>query len=205
MEERRGDEQRVDAAVEAENELLEPMGATAQAPFAETPDEALEEIFGFDGFREGQREVVERLLEGEEALVVMPTGSGKSLCYQLTGLLKRGVTVVVSPLIALMKDQVDALRRTGLPATEINSTLNSEEQRSRIEGLRAGDYKVVYVAPERFRSERFCRALGDVEIGLLAIDEAHCISQWGHDFRPDYRRLADVREQLGAPRTVALT
>jgi len=186
-------------------EHLEPMGPTALAPFAETPDEALAAIFGFDEFRTGQREVVERLLEGRDALAVMPTGSGKSLCYQLTAALTQGVTLVVSPLIALMKDQIDALEATGLPVTEINSSMSRATQRERIERLRVGDYKVVYVAPERFRSQSFCRALSEVEIGLFAIDEAHCISQWGHDFRPDYRRLADVREQFGDPQTVALT
>ena len=186
-------------------EPLEPLGPTALAPFAESPDEGLEKIFGFDDFRKGQREVVEHLLEGDDALVVMPTGSGKSLCYQLTGALTQGVTLVVSPLIALMKDQIDTLRRTGLPATEINSSMSWAEQQERIDRMRVGDYKIVYVAPERFRSDSFCKALSEVEIGLLAIDEAHCISQWGHDFRPDYRRLADIREQFGEPQTVATT
>jgi ATP-dependent DNA helicase RecQ len=188
-----------------ETDLLRPLGPTALAPFATGPDEALEGIFGFDEFRRGQREVVERLLEGRDALVVMPTGSGKSLCYQLAGALIQGVTLVVSPLIALMKDQVDALALTGLPACAINSSMSRGEQQRRIEGMYVGDYKFVYVAPERFRSPTFCEALEDVEIGLLAIDEAHCISQWGHDFRPDYRRLAEVRHRYGDPQTVALT
>ena len=183
----------------------QPLGPTALAPFAETPDEALGEIFGHADFREGQRGVVEHLLGGNDGLVVMPTGSGKSLCYQLTGAMTQGVTLVVSPLIALMKDQVDALDQTGLPACEINSSISRREQQARIDGMRRGDYKIVYVAPERFRSSTFCRALQQVEIGLLAIDEAHCISQWGHDFRPDYRRLADVRREFGSPQTVALT
>ena len=181
------------------------MGPTALAPFAETPEEGLEKIFGFSSFRPGQREVIEQLASGRDALVVMPTGSGKSLCYQLAGALTQGVTLVVSPLIALMKDQVDGLRSTGLPATAIHSSMSRAEQRRRIDGMYVGDYKVVYVAPERFQSRVFCEALEDVEIGLLAIDEAHCISQWGHDFRPAYRRLASVRERFGDPQTVALT
>ncbi len=188
-----------------DRDLLEPLGATALAPFAASPDEALETIFGFEAFRAGQRRVVDRLVDGGDALAVMPTGSGKSLCYQLTAALTEGVTLVVSPLIALMKDQLDALHQTGLPATEINSSISRRERRRRIEGMRTGDYKIVYVAPERFRSSAFRRALREVEIGLFAIDEAHCISQWGHDFRPDYRRLADVRSELDEPRTVALT
>ncbi len=191
--------------LDATPDILRPLGPTALAPFAETADEALREIFGFEGFRDGQREVVEHLLGGRDALVVMPTGSGKSLVYQLTGALTQGVTLVVSPLIALMKDQVDAMAATGLPVCDINSSMSRAEQQRRIEGMYLGDYKVVYVAPERFRSPTFCEALADVEIGLLAIDEAHCISQWGHDFRPDYRRLAEVRARFGDPQTVALT
>jgi ATP-dependent DNA helicase RecQ len=186
-------------------QTLRPNGPTALARFADSPDEALDEIFGFDEFRPGQRDVVDRLLDGHDCLAVMPTGSGKSLCYQLTAAVTEGVTLVVSPLIALMKDQLDALHETGLPATEINSSMSRREQQDRIEGMRVGDYKIVYIAPERFRSPTFRRALEDVDIGLFAIDEAHCISQWGHDFRPDYRRLADVRRELGEPQTVALT
>lgn len=190
---------------DAITDSLRPLGPTALAPFAQTVDEALLEIFGYDAFRPGQREVVEHLVEGHDALVVMPTGSGKSLCYQLAGALTQGVTLVVSPLIALMKDQVDALASTGLPACAINSSISRAEQQERIAEMHAGDYKLVYVAPERFRSPNFCEALAEIEIGLLAIDEAHCISQWGHDFRPDYRRLADVRRRFGSPQTVALT
>ena len=189
----------------AADDILTPLGPTALAPFAESPDEALETIFGFSSFRDGQRRAIDHLLDGRNALVVMPTGSGKSLCYQLVGAMTQGVTLVVSPLIALMKDQVDALDDTGLPATAINSSMTRAEQQRRIEGMYIGDYKIVYVAPERFNSPRFCRALEDVEIGLLAIDEAHCISQWGHDFRPAYRRLAEVRSRFGDPQTVALT
>ena len=166
---------------------------------------ALRKFFGFEGFREGQAEVVESVLEGNDTVVVMPTGGGKSLCFQLPALMRDGVTVVVSPLIALMKDQVDALRARGLPATFINSSLDFEEQKERINGVRRGDFKLVYVAPERFRSNHFVETLQRAEISLFAVDEAHCISQWGHDFRPDYLRLQSFRERIGRPQTVALT
>lgn len=185
--------------------ILRPLGPTALSPFAEDVDGGLRDIFGFSTFRPGQREVVERLVGGEDALVIMPTGAGKSLCYQLAGALKEGVTLVISPLIALMDDQVAGLKRTGLPATAIHSGVSRAEQEERIEGMWAGDYKVVYIAPERFRSRAFCEALEGIEVGLFVVDEAHCISQWGHDFRPAYRRLAAVRERLGSPQVVALT
>jgi ATP-dependent DNA helicase RecQ len=135
----------------------------------------------------------------------MPTGAGKSLCYQLPATLLDGVTVVVSPLIALMQDQVDGLRARGISATFINSTLSESERQTRQQKLRAGEYKLVYVAPERFRSEAFVSALTEARVALYAIDEAHCISQWGHDFRPDYALLGQVRKRLRPPRTVALT
>src|SRR5687767_8164350 len=165
----------------------------------------LRQHFGFDDFREGQREVVGSILEGKDAVVVMPTGSGKSLCYQLPALIMDGVTVVVSPLIALMKDQVDALARRGIAATMINSTITAGEQQSRIDALRRGEYRLVYVAPERFRHRAFTEALRAADIALMAVDEAHCISQWGHDFRPDYMRLGDALQRLGRPQVVALT
>jgi len=135
----------------------------------------------------------------------MPTGSGKSLCYQLPAMILDGVTLVVSPLIALMKDQVDALRARGLPATFINSSIPEGEQRARIESLRRREHKLVYIAPERFRSSRFNAALQSIPISLFAVDEAHCISTWGHDFRPDYLRLRHVIRSLGNIRTLALT
>lgn len=169
------------------------------------PSDSLRKHFGFEDFREGQREVINTILSGKDAVVVMPTGSGKSLCYQLPAMMMDGATLVVSPLIALMKDQVDALRARGLPATFINSAINEAEQRSRIESLRRGEYKLVYVAPERFRSPRFNAALQSVNISLFAVDEAHCVSTWGHDFRPDYLRLKNVIESLGNTRTLALT
>jgi RecQ family ATP-dependent DNA helicase len=166
---------------------------------------ALHKYFGFEDFREGQREVVDAILEGRDTVVVMPTGGGKSLCYQLPALMKEGATVVVSPLIALMKDQVDALHARGLPATFINSSITFEEQKARINSVRRGEYKLVYVAPERFRSAHFVETLRTAEVALFAVDEAHCISQWGHDFRPDYLRLRAAVEQIGRPQIAALT
>ncbi len=161
--------------------------------------------FGLPSFRPGQAEVVDSVLEGRNTVVVMPTGAGKSLCYQLPAVLMPGVSVVVSPLIALMKDQVEGLQARGISATFINSTLSESERSERIQKLRGGQYKLVYVAPERFRSPSFVEALRSAQLELFAIDEAHCISQWGHDFRPDYALLGQVRKLLRPPRTLALT
>src|ERR1044072_6958936 len=169
------------------------------------PITSLREHFGFDNFREGQRDVIESVLAGKDVVVVMPTGSGKSLCFQLPAMILDGATLVVSPLIALMKDQVDALRARGLPATFINSSIPEPEQRARIESLRRREHNLVYIAPERFRSSRFNAALQSIPISLFAVDEAHCISTWGHDFRPDYLRLRHVIRSLGNIRTLALT
>jgi ATP-dependent DNA helicase RecQ len=169
------------------------------------PQQALEKYFGFREFREPQGEVISGILNGQDVFVVMPTGGGKSLCYQLPAILRDGVTVVVSPLVALMKDQVDALVTKGLSATLINSTISGGEQQQRIRRMREGEFKLVYIAPERFRSRSFLQALGQITIGLFAIDEAHCMSQWGHDFRPDYFRLGSVLEELGRPQVAAFT
>jgi ATP-dependent DNA helicase RecQ len=168
-------------------------------------DACLRERFGLQGFREGQRDVVEALLDGRSTLAVMPTGRGKSLCYQLPSLLLPGVTVVVSPLIALMKDQVDALEARGIPATYVNSSLDGEAQAERLAGLASGAWRLIYVAPERFRQRAFLEALRAVKVSLLAIDEAHCLSQWGHDFRPDYLKLRAAREACGDPVVLAAT
>ncbi len=161
--------------------------------------------FGLQSFRPGQREVIESIISGDDCLCVMPTGGGKSLCYQLPSIFRPGLTIVVSPLIALMKDQVDSLGQKGIPAALINSTLSAGEQTERLQDVAAGKYQLVYVAPERLRNGRFLDAIRATPIQLLAIDEAHCISQWGHDFRPDYAKIGRFREWLGGIQTVALT
>ncbi|MCC5849090.1 MAG: RecQ family ATP-dependent DNA helicase [Verrucomicrobia bacterium] len=167
---------------------------------------ALLKYFGFDRFREGQEEVVRTVLAGQDAVVVMPTGSGKSLCYQLPAMELPGLTLVLSPLIALMKDQVEALqRRFKIPATFLNSTLDWHEMRERMEDARLGRVKLLYVAPERFRDSGFQRLLAEVELSMIAVDEAHCVSQWGHDFRPDYLRIGRVTRQFPQARVMALT
>jgi ATP-dependent DNA helicase RecQ len=165
----------------------------------------LHERFGHREFREGQADAVQSVLRGRSLLVVMPTGSGKSLLYQLPALLEDGLTLVVSPLIALMKDQVDDLVRRGIPAAFINSSLSLEEQRQRLAQCVAGQTRILYVAPERFRSAAFLEMLQRVKVARMAVDEAHCISEWGHDFRPDYRRLKQFRNDLGRPQVTALT
>ena len=165
-------------------------------------ERTLRDRFGLEQFRPGQREVIEHVLGGRDVLCVMPTGGGKSLCYQLPALLLSGPTLVVSPLIALMKDQVDALLERGLRATLLNSTLDPAEQRARLIEIEAGRYDLVYVAPERFRSPRFVETMARVKPALLAVDEAHCISEWGHDFRPDYARIGLARQAGSASPTV---
>ena len=169
------------------------------------PLESWLDRFGLKEFRPGQRDVIEAVLAGHDCLCVMPTGGGKSLCYQLPALAAEGLTLVVSPLIALMKDQVDQLQSLGIRATFINSTLEPDEQWSRLEQMAQGRYDLVYVVPERFRSPRFVRALERANLRRFAVDEAHCISEWGHDFRPDYARLGEARRRLGNPTTIALT
>ncbi len=167
--------------------------------------ELIHEKFGLDDFRAGQREAIENVLNGCHSLVVMPTGSGKSLVYQVCALALPGTALIISPLIALMKDQVDRLQTHGIAATFINSSLSAGEQLRRMEKLRRGEYRMVYIAPERLRSRPFLDALRAAQVSLLAIDEAHCISQWGHDFRPDYLTLGAMRKVLGNPVTLALT
>ena len=177
------------------------------------PKDALHQFFGFESFRGSQAAIIGRVLGGKHALVIMPTGAGKSLCYQIPALLpyddddevSRAVTLVLSPLIALMKDQVDALRDRGIEATFINSSLSREERERRYSEIAEGRYRLLYVTPERFRKPEFLEVIARRKVRLLAVDEAHCISEWGHDFRPDYSRLIEIRELLGQPTTIALT
>ena len=155
--------------------------------------------FGHSGFRPGQRALVEALLRGEDALGVMPTGGGKSLCFQLPAALRPGTALVISPLIALMKDQVDGLRARGIAAEAYHSGLSWDERQGVVQRLRAGQLRLLYMAPERIGADGFMELLGSVPISLLAIDEAHCISHWGHDFRPEYRRLGELRNRVRGP------
>ncbi|MBA3923410.1 MAG: DNA helicase RecQ, partial [Nostocaceae cyanobacterium] len=172
-------------------------------------EQALKHFFGYDSFRPGQRQIVEQALSDRDLLIIMPTGGGKSLCFQLPALLKQGLTVVVSPLIALMQDQVEGLRDNGIEATFLNSSLSLPEVRSREEAIRKGKVKLLYVAPERLLSERFLPFLDAIKqqigISTFAIDEAHCVSEWGHDFRPDYRQLRMLRKRYPDVPTLALT
>lgn len=168
-------------------------------------EDLLARHFGFTSFQPGQKEPVETILNGQDAVVIMPTGAGKSLCFQLPAMIMDGITVVVSPLISLMKDQVDSLAGRGLTATTLNSSLTSTEVFSRVADLRRGRTRLVYVAPERFRNKGFRELLMGLDVALLAIDEAHCISQWGHDFRPDYLRLGAIVKTFPKSRVMALT
>ncbi|MEQ1693014.1 MAG: RecQ family ATP-dependent DNA helicase, partial [Gemmatimonas sp.] len=161
--------------------------------------------FGYPDFRPPQIRAVQSVLSGRDALIVLPTGGGKSLCYQVPALMRSGLTIVVSPLISLMKDQVDALARRGIAAAFINSTLTSSDVANRMASARDGALKLLYLAPERMEAGRMLSKLVEIGVSLFAIDEAHCISEWGHDFRPSYRRIRTIRERLGSPQTVALT
>lgn len=167
--------------------------------------ELLKIHFGFSSLREGQEEAIKSVLNGDNTVLIMPTGGGKSLSYQLPSLVLDGVTLVVSPLISLMKDQVDSLTKIGIPATFINSSLALNEVAKRIEDIRNEVYKIVYIAPERFNNPEFIELLSQIKVSLFAVDEAHCISQWGHDFRPSYKRLGAVAEKIGRPPIIALT
>ncbi len=171
----------------------------------EDPVKVLEKYFGYTTFLWEQEDIINHILSKQHALVVAPTGIGKSVCYQIPAMINEELTVVISPLIALMKDQVDVLKKRGFDATYINSSLGSKTRDKRYENIKTGKYRIIYVTPERFRKNEFIESLSGRPIGLLAIDEAHCISEWGHDFRPDYTRIDEIREILGNPVTIALT
>lgn len=174
----------------------------------------LNESFGFSDFRHPQQDVIERTIAGGHSLVLMPTGGGKSLCFQIPALYlsqrdqnsaKKPITLVLSPLVALMKDQVDGLLERGLDVTMINSLLDHKERSRRYDGVASGNYSMLYVTPERFRKPEFLDVISKRDVKLLVVDEAHCISEWGHDFRPDYSRLCEIRATIGNPTTIALT
>ena len=167
--------------------------------------DVLKTYFGYDEFRPLQREAIEQVLAGRDAFVLMPTGGGKSLCYQLPALVLDGLTLVVSPLIALMKDQVDGLQANGIPAGFLNSALSDADAASMYRQVRDGEIKIIYVSPERLAAESFRNFLRELPVSLIAIDEAHCISQWGHDFRPDYRNLKVLRHIAPGVPLIALT
>ncbi len=170
-----------------------------------TPNELLQSTFGFASFRKGQLETIEALLAGRSAAAIFPTGSGKSLCYQLTALLLPGLTLVVSPLLALMKDQIDALQARNISAERLDSSLTEEKYRAVSSAIRRGELKMLFVSPERLTNERFLNLIRGLQISLLAVDEAHCISAWGHNFRPDYLKLAQAVQTLNVERVLALT
>lgn len=170
-----------------------------------TPETVLDAVFGYQDFRENQKEIIDALVDGGDVFALMPTGSGKSLCFQIPSIIRPGVGVVVSPLIALMQDQVEDLRQNGVRAHYLNSSLSYEEA-NRVEAIvAAGECDLLYVAPERLLTERFQRLLDRMDIALFAIDEAHCVSQWGHDFRPEYLKIADVTQRFPDVPRIGLT
>ncbi len=170
-----------------------------------SPANLLQSIFGFDAFRPGQAEVVEAIQNGRDVLAIMPTGGGKSLCFQLPALSREGVTVVISPLIALMRDQVRALREAGVEAGALTSGNTEEETEAVFQALDEGRLKILYMAPERLANGASMHLLSRINVSMIAVDEAHCVSQWGHDFRPDYLRIGTLRDQLGDVQIAAFT
>ena len=167
---------------------------------------SLRELYGFDGFRSGQETVVRAALAGVDTLAVMPTGAGKSLTYQLAAMLRPSPTLVLSPLIALMKDQVDKLpAQIAATATFVNSTLTGDDAAARLRGVAAGETRILYAAPERLRQASFVRTLREIGVGLVVIDEVHCVSMWGHDFRPDYLFIRRALDELGSPSVLGMT
>ncbi|MEG0019719.1 MAG: DEAD/DEAH box helicase, partial [Oscillospiraceae bacterium] len=158
--------------------------------------ETLHQYFGFSAFREGQEYIIDEILKGKDVIGIMPTGAGKSICFQLPALMMEGITLVVSPLISLMKDQVMALKQEGVKGAYINSSLTAAQSYKAVDNMRCGLYKIVYVAPERLLNEDFLAAIANLKIDILAIDEAHCISQWGQDFRPSYTQIPQFIKSL---------
>ncbi len=170
-----------------------------------TPQSILKDTFGYDDFLPRQKEVIENILQRKDSLAIMPTGGGKSLCYQIPALLLPGITIVVSPLIALMKDQIDQLRQLDVPAVTLNSSLAAKDYFKNTEQIRSGKTRLIYMAPETLLTGRISDLLKNVQVDLLVIDEAHCISEWGHDFRPEYREIIKVRRELPGVTCLALT
>jgi ATP-dependent DNA helicase RecQ len=170
-----------------------------------TPEETLRQVFGFPEFRLSQREIVEHVIAGGDAFVLMPTGGGKSLCYQIPALHRHGTALVVSPLISIMKDQVDSMAQAGVAAATLHSGLDREESQNILRRLRAGRLDLLYLAPERLMNPAFLGRLEELPVALVAIDEAHCVSQWGHDFRPEYTQLGPLREKFSGVPFIALT
>src|SRR5690606_23295990 len=171
----------------------------------QTTEQQLQHTFKLETFRPGQQAVIDALLAGRSALAVFPTGGGKSLCYQLPALLLDGLTLVVSPLIALMKDQVDRLNALNVPAARLDSSVDAQQLQTIYQGLDNNHLKLLYVAPERLSNERFLARLKRLSISMMAVDEAHCVSEWGHNFRPDYLKLAQLARDLNVGRVLALT
>ena len=161
-----------------------------------TKEEVLKKYFGYDSFREGQGDLIDSILKGRDVLGIMPTGSGKSLCFQVPALMLDGITLVISPLISLMKDQVASLNQAGIHAAYLNSSLTYNQYRKALEYARAGRYPIIYVAPERLVTEEFLDFAQNVKISMIAVDEAHCVSQWGQDFRPSYLKIVEFMEKL---------